>query len=71
MISGGIGILFGLFVLLFCVLLFVFWIWMLVDCIMNPRLSGTQRIVWVLVVFFLHALGGLIYFLAGRNQVAA
>jgi len=71
MLIGGFGLIFGLFVLLFCVLLFVFWIWMLVDCIMNPRLSGTQRIVWVLVVFFLHALGALIYLLAGRNQGTA
>jgi len=67
MIHGIIGLLFLLCVLAFGVLAFVFWIWMLIDAIKNPRLDGTQRIVWVLVIVFLHALGALIYFLAGRS----
>ncbi len=29
-------------------LVFIFWLWMLIDCIMNQKLSGSQRIVWVL-----------------------
>jgi hypothetical protein len=49
-------------------LLFVFWIWMLIDAIQNPRLSGTEKVVWVLVVIFLHFLGALIYFFAGRSR---
>ena len=51
-----------------CLLSFVFWIWMLVDCIKNPRLDSTQRIIWALVVFFLYGLGALIYFFAGRSK---
>jgi hypothetical protein len=62
-----IGSLFLLFALAFGVLAFVFWIWMLIDAIKNPSLDGTQRIVWVLVIVFLHALGALIYFVAGRS----
>jgi len=58
----------GLFVLLLTIALFVFWIWMLVDCIKNTRLSDTEKIVWVLVIIFLHALGALIYMLAGRDK---
>lgn len=50
------------------ILIFVFWIWMLVNAITNSRLSGTEKIVWVLVIIFLHALGALIYFLVGRNK---
>ena len=65
MIIGGI---LGLFALLVVTALFVFWIWMLVDCIKNPRLSDTEKIVWVLVIVFLHALGALIYLLAGRDK---
>jgi cytochrome c oxidase assembly factor CtaG len=57
----------ALFGLLFVVLAFVFWIWMLVDCIKNEGLSDTQKVVWVLVIIFLHALGALIYLLAGRK----
>lgn len=67
MIHGIIGLF-----LLFCaivvgVLIFVFWLWMLVNAITNPRLTGTQKIVWVLVIIFLHALGALIYFFVGRS----
>jgi cytochrome c oxidase assembly factor CtaG len=67
MIHGIIALLFALGCLVAVVLAFVFWIWMLIDAIKNPRLDGTQRIVWVLVIIFLHALGALIYFLAGRS----
>jgi len=58
----------GLFALLVVTALFVFWIWMLVDCIKNTRLSETEKVVWVLVIIFLHALGALIYMLAGRDK---
>jgi hypothetical protein len=33
----------------------------------NDRLSSNEKIVWVLVVIFLYALGALIYFFAGRK----
>ena len=67
MISSIIG---GLVFLMFCLLgllLFAFWLWMLIDAIKNPRLQSTERIVWVLVIVFLHFLGALIYLLAGRS----
>lgn len=50
------------------VVLFAFWIWMLVDCLMNPRVQGTEKIVWVLVIIFLNWLGALIYFFVGRGK---
>jgi hypothetical protein len=58
----------GLFGALLVIALFAFWIWMLVDCIKNTRLSETEKVVWVLVIIFLHALGALIYMLAGRDK---
>jgi Phospholipase_D-nuclease N-terminal len=64
LISG----LLGLILLVLGIMLFVFWIWMLVDCIKNTALSDTEKIVWVLVIIFLHFLGALIYMLAGRNK---
>ena len=63
MLFGGFEILF----LALVILAFVFWIWMLIDAIGNNRLSSSQRIVWVLVILFLHGLGALIYFFAGRE----
>ena len=62
-IRGGFGILF--------ILLTVFWIWMLVDCIKNEGLTGNERIVWILVVIFLGWLGALIYMLAARDKQSA
>jgi hypothetical protein len=56
------------FVFLMALAFMIFWIWMLVDCIKNPKLTDTERIVWVLVIIFLHALGALIYLLAGRDK---
>ena len=48
----------------------VFWLWMLVDAIKNPALDDiVERIVWVLVVVFLHFVGhALVYFLAARDK---
>jgi len=59
-IGGVLGGLFGL-------LTFIFWLWMLIDAIKNPRLDGTQRVIWVLVIFFLPCVGSLIYYFAGRS----
>ena len=49
-------------------LTFIFWVWMLIDAIKNPRLDGTQRVIWVLVIFFLPCLGSIIYYFAGRGK---
>jgi hypothetical protein len=45
-----------------------FWIWMLVHSIQNKGLSDSERIAWVLVIAFLHFLGAIIYFFAGRPK---
>jgi Phospholipase_D-nuclease N-terminal len=47
----------------------VFWIWMLVDCLQNPALVGTEKIVWVLVIILLHVLGAIIYFAVAKSKV--
>jgi len=67
-VGAGLGILFFLFAAAFALLVFVFWIWILIDAIQNRSLSGTEKIVWVLVIIFLHFLGALIYFFAGRSN---
>ena len=43
----------------------VLWIWMLID-VLTSAMDGTDRILWFLVVFFLHFLGALIYFFVRR-----
>ena len=69
--GGGIGV-FGVLFLLMAlavgVAAFAFWIWMLIHAITNKGLTDTEKIVWVLVVLFLHVLGALIYFFVGRPK---
>ena len=66
---------FALLLALLCIplvlLSFVFWIWMLVHAITNKALSDGERVAWVLVILFLHFIGGLIYFIFGRSRNAA
>jgi hypothetical protein len=50
------------------VLSMVFWIWMLIHAIQNKGLTDTEKIIWVLVIVFLHVLGALIYFFVGRPK---
>ncbi|MDQ3624066.1 MAG: PLD nuclease N-terminal domain-containing protein [Verrucomicrobiota bacterium] len=67
--SGAFGFLAGVGIigLIIAALTSIFWIWMLIDCATNARLDGTQKIVWILVILFLHVLGALIYFFVGRG----
>jgi hypothetical protein len=46
----------------------VFWIWMLVSAIQNKGLTDTEKVVWVLVVIFLHFLGALLYLFLGHPK---
>jgi len=56
--------------MLFSVAVVVFWVWTLIDCVTNKRLTDTQKIVWSLVIIFVGVIGSLIYFLAGRSPKA-
>jgi hypothetical protein len=58
----------GIFGLIFGLISTIFWIWMIVDCALNPALTGTDKIVWILVIIFLHFVGALIYYLVGRRR---
>jgi hypothetical protein len=45
----------------------IFWIWAIIDAAMNPRLNGAEKVVWLLVIFFLHLLGAIVYAAIGRG----
>jgi hypothetical protein len=70
MLGSILGIFTFLIGALITIALFVFWIWMLIHAITNKGLEDVEKIVWVLVIIFLHALGGLIYFFVGRPKGA-
>lgn len=48
--------------------IFVFWIWMIIDCASNEPSNGSDKIIWILVIVFLHGLGALLYYLIRRPQ---
>ena len=59
----GFGMGAGLVALLVGLAAVILWIWGLIDAATNPALDGTSRIVWLLLIFFLPAIGTIAYFL--------
>jgi hypothetical protein len=57
-----------MFIVPFCLLFLVFWIWMLVDAIKNQGLTEGEKIGWVLAIVFLHFVGAALYFFIGRPK---
>lgn len=48
--------------------LFAFWVWMLVDCLLREFRDSTTKLIWALVIVFVHFIGALIYLIVGRSQ---
>lgn len=44
----------------------VFWLWMLIDALVNEP-TPNDKILWFLVIFFLHVIGALIYLVVRRG----
>ncbi len=59
---GILGVFFSLIIAGISILAFVFWIFMLVDCVKRKFKNDTEKIVWVLVIIFTHIIGALIYY---------
>ena len=69
--SGGIiaGIIFFyIFIILLGLASFVFWIVELIDVCRREFRDPNTKLLWVLIVVFLHGLGALIYYFAGKSQ---
>jgi hypothetical protein len=49
----------------------VFWIWMLVDCLMKESSVGNEKIIWGIVIAFTHVLGQLSTSCSGDLNVFA
>ena len=58
----GMFVGFGFVAMAIGILLFLFWLWMLVDCLKRDFKKDYEKIVWVLVMIFLHILGAVIYY---------
>ena len=44
----------------------IFWLWMLIDALSNQP-TTERKILWFLVIFFLHFIGAFIYLFVGKN----
>jgi hypothetical protein len=49
-------------ILLVSIFTSIFWIWMLIDAAINER-DTTDKVIWVLIVLFLHFLGAAVYYI--------
>ncbi len=60
----------GLIVLALGLGVFIFWIWALIDILKSDFKDSINKLIWLLVVFFLYAFGALLYYFIGRKQKA-
>jgi len=49
---------------------FILWIWALIDILKSDFKDNINKIIWLLVVFVLNFLGVLLYYFIGRGQKA-
>jgi len=47
---------------------FVFWIAILIECLTKEPSEGNTKLIWFLVIFFLHLLGCLLYVFVRRPE---
>ena len=64
--AGGAGLLGGAVGLIISVVVFIFWLWMLIDCLKHET-DSTQKIIWALVIFFIPCVGSLVYFFVRKQ----
>ncbi|QDT94327.1 PLDc N-terminal domain-containing protein [Gimesia algae] len=63
-----LGLLFFLISMALSLLLFVLWIWMLIDCVKYEPSTGNDKIIWVLVIVLLNGIGALLYYFIRRPE---
>ena len=47
---------------------FIFWIMMIVDAAQRKFRSDSDKIVWILIIVFLHILGAIIYYFVVKKN---
>ena len=58
----------GTFGMIVMITTFIFWGWALIDILKSEFKDSINKLIWLLVVFFLYALGALLYVIIGRKQ---
>lgn len=63
-----VGFIFAPLGALLALVVFIFQVWMLIHAATNDGISTSEKIAWVLVIFFVPCLGSLIYFFVGKPK---
>jgi len=63
-----VAVLLVLALIALAVWLFVFWILMIVDAAKRKNITDAEKVVWILVLIFLHILGAIIYYFAVKRE---
>ncbi len=64
---GVMGVATFLVFWLVAVVVFVFWLWALIDILKN-EFTGSNKLVWLLAVVLVPLIGVILYFFIGREQ---
>ncbi len=46
----------------------IFWIWVLIDCLMKEPSDGNDKIAWVLFILLVPMIGALVYYFIRRPE---
>jgi Phospholipase_D-nuclease N-terminal len=55
-------------IILIAIVSSVFWVWAIVDCATHEPANSNDKIIWVLVILFMHFIGALLYYLVRRPE---
>lgn len=50
------------------ILAFIFWLWVLVDCVTKEPSEGNDKIVWTILIIFLPLIGSILYYFIRRPE---
>lgn len=71
--SAGVGpmeAMMGIFFLVLSLVAFIVWVWALIDCIRSRTVTGSSKVIWLLVIFFTYTVGAIAYLVVSRMRPA-
>lgn len=55
-------------IMAYSLIVFIFWLWMLIDCAIQEAPQGNIKITWILIIIFTAWIGAFVYLLFRRPQ---
>ena len=65
----GFGIFFIFAIVALLIFFFVFWIWMLIDCIGRKFKGDNEKLLWALVIILCGSIGAALYYFLVKNKI--